>query len=287
MILRMLAGDTLGRLGDPRMGVLTLEPDLIAIPAGPFLMGEEMYEVVIKQPFAIARYQVTNAQYQMFIDDGGYSYRWRSCWTDEGWQNIVKYGHKEPYFFNYSNFHLPNQPASGISWYEAVAYARWLRERTGRPYRLPTEAEWERAARHTDGRKYPWGNIWWVGLANSEELDLNRSTAVGVIPATNAYCGAADMAGNVWDCCQTRLTSEVGYEHFYLQPYQSDDGRENLAGGDLIWRARRGGGFNYKEYALKCTFRGSNLQDLAIDDDGFRVVVSPFLPPPGSDGSEL
>jgi hypothetical protein len=85
-LLRLLGGDVLGRLGDPRPGVCTLEPDLVPIPAGPFLMGEEKYTVIIPEPYAIGRTPVTNAQFQMFIDDGGYTEKWRRCWTDDGWQ---------------------------------------------------------------------------------------------------------------------------------------------------------------------------------------------------------
>ncbi len=183
---RAEAGVVLSQLGDPRPGVCTVEPEIISIPAGDFLMGEEKTTISL-DVFGIARYPVTNAQFQMFVDDGGYTDKWRHCWTDEGWvdkgdsSGPVDYGER---------FTQLNQPVVGVTWYAAVAYANWLRETTGKPYRLPTEAEWERAARHTDGRLYPWGDEWQEGVANSKELELNRPTAVGLFPG-----GAAKIPG--------------------------------------------------------------------------------------------
>jgi formylglycine-generating enzyme required for sulfatase activity len=271
--LRLLAGDTLGRLGDPRPGVCTLEPELIPIPAGPFLMGDEkLHEVTISRPYAIARYPVTNAQYCMFIEDGGYTEIWRHCWTDEGWRWREQAKHTRPYDDN--GFIHPNQPRVGVNWYEAVAYARWLVEKTGKPYRLPTEAEWARAAWHTDGRTYPWGETWQHGLANTEELGLERTTAVGVFPQDRAECGAQDMAGNVGEWCQTRWNNEEGEE--YALFYCAEDGRENPAGGSSIHRMTLGGTWGSNEWWSRCGTR--NLLNPYYNDwnDGFRLVLSPF-----------
>ena len=129
---------------------------MLPVPAGPFLMGDETtHTVTIETPFAIARHPATNAQYRRFIEDGGYTDRWRRCWTADGWRYFegISRRHRQP-------IGNPNQPVVGVSWYEAAAYAGWLAATTGRPYRLPTEAEWERAARHTDGRTYPWRDSW-------------------------------------------------------------------------------------------------------------------------------
>jgi formylglycine-generating enzyme required for sulfatase activity len=271
--LRLLAGDTLGRLGDPRPGVCTLEPELIPIPAGPFLMGDEkLYEGKISRPYAIARYPVTNAQYCMFIEDGGYTEIWRHCWTDEGWRWREQAKRTRPGDDN--GFIHPNQPRVGVNWYEAVAYARWLVEKTGKPYRLPTEAEWARAARHTDGRTFPWGKMWQDGLANTEELGLERTTAVGVFPQDRAECGAQDMAGNVGEWCQTRWNNEEGQE--YALFYCAEDGRENLAGGSSIHRMTLGGTWGSNEWWSRCGTR--NLLNSYYNDwnDGFRLVLSPF-----------
>jgi formylglycine-generating enzyme required for sulfatase activity len=95
-----------------------------------------------------------------------------------------------------------------VSWYEAYAYCRWLAEATGKPYRLPTEMEWEKAARGTDGRMFPWGNTWSKELCNSREIWDRadpRTTPVGQFsPDGDSPYGAADMCGNLWEWCGTR-----------------------------------------------------------------------------------
>ena len=157
---RVNAGDALGQIGDGREGVSSLEPLLIPITKDlTFLMGDDKQEVTVPAPFAIAMYPVTNAQYRFFIEDGGYTeQRWlEKCWTTEGRNYRQENRWTQPRFWDNAAYALPNQPVVGVSWYEAAAYAHWLAAKTGKAYRLPTEAEWERAARHTDGRTYPWG----------------------------------------------------------------------------------------------------------------------------------
>jgi formylglycine-generating enzyme required for sulfatase activity len=270
--LRMLGGDALGLLGDPRPGVCTLEPELLSIAAGRFLMGEAPYEIEIEQPFAIARYPVTNAQFRFFIEDGGYTAHWRQCWTKDGWR--WKSDRQEPWRWDDATFGHDNQPVIGVSWYEAVAYANWLAATTGKPYRLPTEAQWERAARHTDGRTYPWGEAWRDGWANTKEAGLERTTAVGVFPQDTAVCGAQDMGGNVGEWCQTRWNDERGED--YLLPYKSDDGRENLEGGNDVRRCIYGGVYAGEKRWSRCSARDGYSPDLDYYYYGFRVVLSPF-----------
>ncbi|MCP4358328.1 MAG: formylglycine-generating enzyme family protein, partial [Chloroflexi bacterium] len=151
---RAEAGELLGALGDPRPGVCTLEPEMIEIAGGPFLMHDEKYTVQVGT-FAIGKYPVTNAQFKMFIDEG--RYKNKTFWTAEGWTYRQQENWTRPRYWEDVRFSTPNKPVVGISWYEALAYCNWLSAKTGKPYRLPTEAEWERVARHTDGRKYPWG----------------------------------------------------------------------------------------------------------------------------------
>ncbi len=280
-LLRMLAGDALGRLGDPRPGVCTPEPDLIPIPAGSFLMGDEKNRITIAEPFGMARYPVTNAQYRLFVEAGGYTERQRGCWTEEGWGYRRQYDWTEPRYWDDPARNGDNQPVVGIGWYEAVAYANWLKAETGKPYRLPTEAEWERAARHTDGRRYPWGNEWRDGACNNETAKLNRTAAVGVFPAGAAVCGAADMAGNVWEWCQTRWRDERGEK--YPMPYRAGDGRENLAGDWDVWRVLRGGSYRNDQPAVRCAYRYNLTLSNRYDYSGVRVVVSLF--PPLTDGA--
>ena len=204
-VQRAEAGDALGLLGDPRAGVCTLEPDMIKIPAGTFLMGDDKEEVHV-DAFAIARYPVTNAQFRYFVEDGGYTLKWQHCWTGAGWAEREDGNWTEPRYWQDADLSLANKPVVGVSWYEAVAYVNWLAAKTGKAYRLPVDAEWERAARHTDGRDYPWGNEWQDGLINSDEAGVGRTTAVGAFPRGAAVCGAHDMSGNVWEWMQNKYS---------------------------------------------------------------------------------
>jgi formylglycine-generating enzyme required for sulfatase activity len=257
---RAEAGDALGLLGDPRPGVCTLEPDLIPIPAGPFLMGDKKYKVTL-DAFAIARYPVTNAQFRFFVNDGGYDKQ--AYWTGEGWQYRQQEKWTQPNYWDDTFWSIENKPVVGISWYEALAYCHWLSAKTDQTYRLPTEAEWERAARHTDGRTYPWGNEWQDGIVNSQEAGIRRTTAVGSFPHSTAVCGAQDMGGNVWEWCQTQYADE---------PYRGDDGRENLSGRS--WRVWRGGSWYFNAVGARTAYRLNDSPDYRYYHySGFRVVV--------------
>jgi len=208
---RAEAGDALGKLGDPRPGACTLEPDMLPIQPGKFIYQKRTH--MIKRPFAIARYPVTVAQFGLFMAGGGYEeprywdgpenagWRWRLTehpdYRGEG--PITR-----PQFWQQPRWHGENRPIVGVSWYEAMAYCAWLAEKSGREYRLPTEEAWERAARHTDGREWAWGNEWQDGIINSDEAQINQTTTVGTFPRGVAECGAHDMSGNVWEWTSTR-----------------------------------------------------------------------------------
>ncbi|HRQ38050.1 MAG TPA: SUMF1/EgtB/PvdO family nonheme iron enzyme [Chloroflexota bacterium] len=270
---RAEAGDALGLLGDPRPGVCTLEPEMIPIPAGPFLMGD--YKVTVRvDTYAIARYPVTNAQYRFFIEAGGYENP--DFWTKEGWQQRGQDKWTQPRYWDDPFISIDNKPAVGVSWYEAVAYCNWLSAKTGKSYRLPTEAEWERAARHTDARTYPWGGTWPDGIINSIEAGVGRTMAVGSFPHSTAVCGAQDMSGNIWEWCHTRYWDEK--EKVYPLPYREDDGRENL--GSRSWRVVRGGSWNDLRGHARTAYRNHDRPSERDDGNGFRLVVrrSPSYP---------
>ncbi len=279
---RAEAGRVLGLLGDPRAGVCTLEPDLIAIPAGIFLMGEKPDKITL-EAFAIARYPVTNAQFQMFVEDGGYTEKWRGCWTEAGW--AWKGNRESPDDYG-TQFNGTNQPVVGVGWYEAVAYGRWLAAKTDKPYQLPTETQWERAARHTDSRTYPWGETTPTPeSANFEETNLQRTTVVGSFPQDKTEGGVQDIAGNINEWCQTRWHDESGKD--YQMPYQPEDGREELEGDDSIWRVWKGGSYFDDGSWLRCAYRSWYYPDGWDYYLGFRVCVSPFSIPLGSEPSDL
>ena len=120
---------------------------------------------------------------------------------------------KEPRYWQDAAFNNPSQPVVGICWYEAIAYANWLAAVTGQPYRLPTEPEWEWAARR-GGRQFPWGSGWDTTRLNSLEGDdrVMRTTPVGAYPQGATPDGIYDLAGNVWEWTATRYAN---------YPYQS------------------------------------------------------------------
>ena len=242
--------------------VYPFEPEMILIPAGEFLMGsdpsvdkdardnEQPQHTLYLPDYYMARTPVTNAQYAAFVEATGHSQR-------KDW-------HGKPLSSGPSG--EEDHPVFNVSWHDAVAYCDWLSEVTGKPYRLPSEAEWEKGARGSDGRIYPWGNQWDMGRCNSYEGGKLDTTPVGAYPEGASPYGLLDMAGNWWE-----WTGSV----FKNYPYDPEDGREDLEAGG--YRVLRGGGFGWDRRSVRCASRNWNAP--TEDHFGFRVVVSPGSPP--------
>jgi formylglycine-generating enzyme required for sulfatase activity len=263
---------------------LPFEPQMVNIPAGAFLMGtpegeaselsnlgvskdwikSEVPQHKVDLPaYAIGRYPVTNAEFIRFVEDGGYVER--SYWTEDGWKQKERNGWTAPRYWKDERCNAPSQPVVGVSWYEALAYCSWLAAKTGRGYRLPTEAEWEKAARGSDGQRYPWGEEWRPELCNNAESGSGRTTSVGQYPEGESPFGTEEMVGQVWEWCSSK---DMPYY------YDPTDGREELEGYHK--RILRGGSWYSSSPAIvcRCSFRRKGLPWGGFNDGGFRCARS-------------
>ncbi|MCP4656767.1 MAG: SUMF1/EgtB/PvdO family nonheme iron enzyme, partial [bacterium] len=264
-VLRRQAGLELGRLG-------WLPEDLdvfVEVPAGAFLYGEGKEERMIGERYWIAKYPVTNVQYAKFVKAGGYARE--ELWSAEGWRWRTKSNldGRRSLGVDFENSIFPRVD---VSLYEAEAYCRWLGS-TRTTYeiegagetdsaaryraRLPTEEEWERAARGVKGAVYPWGDTFEVSWANTEENTQGKgdsgersylgTTAVCTYPQGVRPGGAWDMSGNVWE-----WTCSVREGDFFL-----------LCGGS----------YYYNKKGARCAARGRYHPDFFSHFNGFRVVL--------------
>lgn len=290
----------LGWVGDPREGVGTRPrlsttdvPDIAwarVIEPGDFIMGGKeswaggrRFTHRTEHPFAVAAYPATVAQYELFIQDGGYANKFykdnpaKRIWTDAGWDWCARRRVTRPEAYA-SVFQTPNHPQTGVSWYEAVAFCNWLNaafsaEELNLPdaswkVRLPAESEWERAARHSDGRVFPWGNEE-QGIENRcniEGAGLGHTSAAGLFPDGKAVCGAHDMAGNVLEWGLTQWRGD--YQGYEKEASQNADGDSA--------RVLRGGWWDLDTVTACCAFRFGYNSNLRDDHFGFRPLVSPF-----------
>ena len=184
-------------------------------------------------------------------------------WSEEGWRWREENEISKPEYWHDRKWNGPNFPVVGISWFEAEAYANWLSEKTGHRYRLPTEAEWEKAARGTKGFKYPWGEHFDKNLCNSFELGLRRTSPVGIFPEGKSPYGCFDMAGNVWEWCSDR------YNDKYYANCPDSNPKGPSDGADPVVR----GGYWY-DYARICRSADRDHDDPRDRgcDLGFRLL---------------
>lgn len=282
----------LGRLnGDDRPGLTVDDIIWCEIKAGTFLYGDDKKERRIDQPYAISKYPVTNAQYAPFIDAGGYDER--RFWTEAGWEQKVLWRWTEPGVWRDPVWNISNHPVVGVSWYEAVAYTRWLTEylRT-RPIRarhalplqddfvirLPTEMEWERAARGTEGWEFPWGDARDAAKCNNVELVplIGQTSAVGIFPEGDSTCGASDMAGNVWEWCMTEFdTLSEAAEDGDTQGIFRKVINRFLQRETGFSRVLRGGAFYLSRAIARSAYRFNDYPFFRSSFIGFRLVRPP------------
>ena len=183
----------------------------------------------------------------------------------------------QPWLWDNQQYTVDNQPVIGVSWYEARAYAAWLTEVLRRQsaiseqeeIRLPTETEWEKAARGTSGRLWTWGNFWNSSFANSLEGRIMQPSSVGAYPQNKSPYGIEDMIGNVWEWCldwynEDEYKERLGKEA--LDPYGAQSGNA---------RVLRGGSWDFNRSRARCSFRDGGVPVRFFNSLGFRLVCSP------------
>jgi len=253
------------------------EPEMVLIDFGEFLMGsdpqqdwdardnEQPQHILYLLEYWIAKTPVTNAQYAAFVQATGHR-------APRHWQAGEMPQGKDTH------------PVVAVTWHDALAYCKWLAEATGKPYTLPSEAEWEKAARGpallSEGRFYPWGNTFDKSKCNIKESGINDTTPVDKYPQGASLYGVLDMAGNVWEWTRSLWGPWDGknYSSARLQftyPYKVDDGRENLEADDNWLRVLRGGSFRSNRISARCAYCGRGNPLGRYTYYGFRVVVSP------------
>jgi len=255
----------------------------IQIPAGAFLYGDDKKSMTIEQPFAMQKYPVTNLQFKKFMLDNGYDKK--EFWSEDGWSwrmgtwdtketdeslkrwlaNRPVEKRHEPYYWHDEKWNNPLAPVVGVSWFEAEAYANWLAKQLGRAVRLPTEYEWERAARGTKGREYAWGDTFDKNKVNCAAFwkqddkadyildDKGEGTSiVGQFKDGNTPEGLSDLSGNVWE-----------WTNSWYEKEQTN-------------RTLRGGSWSYDRRFVRCAGRSRDVPDFFDDSLGFRLVSPAF-----------
>jgi formylglycine-generating enzyme required for sulfatase activity len=263
---RTAAGRVLAELGDPRLEVMTVdEMEFCQVPTGKFRMGSEAgaegfkdeapsHEVDVPYTFSIARYPVTVSQFHEYVE---------ASHRQLGDHDSLR-GDR-------------NAPVNRVSWHEAQAFCGWLTERwreMGRIERswsvaLPSEAEWEKAARGDDGRRYPWGEEVESERANFDQAKIEGPSAVGCFPKGVSPFGCEEMSGNVLEW--TRSLYKI---YPYPSPGVRRDERETSSASGS--RVSRGGAYNYASTFVRCAVRYGLDPSFCYWNIGFRVVLLPF-----------
>lgn len=254
---------------------------MVLVPAGTFAMGRAVDDIFAKDhekplrtvflsAYWIDVYPVTNLRFKRFMEEGGYERK--DYWSADGWLWRLENEITAPLGWNRPEWDAPDQPVSGVNWYEAQAFCRWAGKL------LPTEAQWERAARGEDQRDFPWGNEWpRKELANFNN-EVGRVTPVGAYPEGVSPHGCFDMAGNVNNWCRDWYWPGLyayANEHDYNTDPLLDEGLLRRVREESSLKVDRGGGFataqEFQE-VLRCTDKVGWEPETRELWNGFRTV---------------
>lgn len=224
------------------------KPDLVAIPGGVFQVGRNdslpteapAHQVTIKA-FSMDKNEVTNGEYARFVKEANYTppTQWGSITAPVG-QELL--------------------PVSNVTYQDAVAFADWRSKRDGAAYRLPTEEEWEYAARNGDkDNLYPWGNAWAPGRAATQEAGVGKEQPVGTYPQGGNSWGVQDLIGNVWEWTSSKASLYPG-SSLKLPPQNAD------------WIVARGGSYSSEANKVSATMRDWFAPNYKNPVLGFRLV---------------
>jgi formylglycine-generating enzyme required for sulfatase activity len=256
---------------DPIQPHKEYEPKTVPMPRGTFLMGsnpgsgvpahETPQHEVYLPGYHIGKYPVTNRQYYEYIRQAD-----RAPRAELGWPGMKPAQDQM------------ERPVAGVTWYDAVAYCQWLSRETGRQYGLPSEAQWEKAARGPDGLRFPWGGDWEDG--EHCNTDPNRVTQKDAYPGGQSPYGCYDMVGNVGEWTTTLWgVKSLRPDEEYRYPWPADgreDGRNDREANERIRRIYRGGAREYAQVPLRASLRGEQIPTHARFPGvrlGFRVVL--------------
>jgi formylglycine-generating enzyme required for sulfatase activity len=217
---------------------------MVHIPAGNFTMGSNDYDdekpihEVYLDGYWMGKYEVTFAQYDKYCEDAK-----KDKPGDEGWGRVKR-------------------PVINVSWEDANAYCKWLSKKKGLDFKLPTEAQWEKAARGSDGRKYPWGNNEPGETLANFDSKVGKTSPVGSYSNGASPYGLLDMAGNVWEWCYDWYEAD----YYNKSPEKNPKGPESGS-----HRVFRGGSWSNDAVDLRCAYRNYDGPSYRIVNLGFRL----------------
>jgi formylglycine-generating enzyme required for sulfatase activity len=274
--------------------------EFLRITKGPFIMGSPVdddqidddekppHTLDIPYDYWVGRTPITNERYEAFVRDTSYQTNaekegWAWVWMvkEKSCEEVEGANWRHPLGSNNDLGDLANHPVVSVNFHDARAYCEWLNLQTsadlpeGYQFRLPGEAEWEKAARGPDGRLWPWGNHFEPAFCNSNEGGPDAVIAVGAhAPQSDSFYGVSDMCGNIWEWTTT-LWGNERYVRAFVYPYRLGDGRDNQQEDDSYYRIIRGGSFKDNRHSLRSACRDLDPPFFSLNNLGMRVIIAP------------